>query len=1109
MPNLTGMVKVYPFLFINIGNSCNILPRPVKSLSEMMQIVFIPTTNSSNAKPSIIPKVSSVTKQKCLAAIKWLQTNNPRYSDVEIANDFLMEPEYNMEIDETVSADNLNRYNPSHGVKTLNTLNEKKSNPGEFHEEEEEIHTFQQRGYEVEEITRSCLFTSHLEKETSETIALSGSINTWLNHSTKGLTAVVHEKDPLKFQENMQWIIDCYPTLFPEGLTGPNANRHIKVEMEDWIQYWLNVYDERYAMHYDFIFALYNLTQRKKVLDCTRYYTLLYFLICRFDVTGFPTIGVTANDIREQLDRLREKKNLNHKGVIQLLQQTRTRGSLVSHSPQRKIVLRANIFGIITMLGWPSFFITFNPNDLYSPILNLRQQKNTPDYEALLKILSSNGHAELPAVFNGNPASCAKYFKRVVESVLENVLGYDDAKKQYRTSMFGNVIAHFGAVEQQQRKQLHLHMIVWVEGLTDYNEFNQKIGNYEYRRKIVTYLNRLVRCSVQNPLQNIENIPNGSRYLCPNLNAETFQETFLQQLDWVQLSSQLHQCTRYHCLKRGRNCRYKFPKPYVANTDYCHAQHKMLYKRNNMFLNNCVPAIAVVGRFNTDIQFLPGNGDPRIARYIAYYCSNYTSKEESSNIHLLHYMNQKLADIQKYQPEVGKDNQRLFGSLLSKTVQKFAAANDVGAVEVASTLLGFSDHYTNFRFRSIDWKNWDLWLCTQLGDSYTRHTYHFKRYKESVYCAVLQRTMDTSDTLPIDLTHEVFDMKEKYLKRHCKLENFSIYEIESLFQFKMYPRDDEDLPANFYPLNDHDIEGDYVKGHQEIPNPVVPSLPWFNAKSRTHGVGTESFARIMCLLFRPFRSAVDLFDPQHDIFLAIYERWKEKLNTGKPPFLYMNNLEKNGIVACEASTEAVRRQCENMVMEYANKESDETLQWHQIQYHLPTFQLQNGSKNTAKEVIRNIVLLQLDIDAQKQERKKGHALYPLTNVYHLELVDYYDIILEHLNKSRTNSTCDKQWKVVNRVAMHIYNTTKKVIQEPLRMLVHGEGGTGKSWIIKVIQDILKLCNVEFCTGAPTGRAALGVNGDTIDSLFGFSYNGLLSKCNSQYHRNAKMYPSSA
>ena len=766
-----------------------------------------------------------------------------------------------------------------------------------------------------------------------------------------------------------------------------------------------------------------------------------------------------------------------------MLSNTRTKGSLISHTSQRKLVLRANIYGIIVKFGWPTFFVTLNPNDLYSPILNLHNAKEE-EYNNLLDRLVDE-KSEQSAFFNSNPVKCAKYFHSVVETFLKNILGWDDKEREYSKSMFGTVVSHFGVVEQQQRKQLHIHMLIWVDGLTDYDDFLESMENEKYSRSIIDYLNRLMSCSMRKSSESLKSEKDGRQYLCPELETD-FYKIFDEQLDWIQMSAQVHICSTYHCLKRKNKCRYNFPKALSENSTFDKNLKTISLRRNNYFLNTCLAPVGVVGRFNTDIQFLPGNGDPRIARYIACYISNYTSKEEASTVHLLEYMNKKLADIQTYRPEIIENEKKLFGSLLSSTVQKFAASNDVGAVEVASTLLDLPDHYTNFFFSSINWKNWDLWLCRELKGKYDCHSYSRLQDTKNQYFTHLQRSFAAEKNL--SNLYELFDMKNRYLKRNTRLEFLSLYEIETKYQFKCYSCND-DLPDNFFLLRGEDInnmDNVLIYGHQEQKYESVPTLPWFNTKSTAHGVGTEGFARIMMLLFRPFRTGTDLYSHPGKLFLELYDDWKSRINVNSIPYKYMIHLEKDGNVMKEAATERVRNMVQNTVVKFSAQDSSEQIiEWRRVEFHLP----QMVSKVTARQMIKNTIMAQKELDESFLNRGKTHFLYPITNTsIEVQRDSYYcrEKLLEILENEKTNSTCNKQWKVVTYIANHIYqNSLKKEIQ-PVRMLILGEGGTGKSWIIRVIQKLFSAVNIPYCTAAPTGRAALGVNGDTIDSLYGFS-----------------------
>ncbi len=81
---------------------------------------------------------------------------------------------------------------------------------------------------------------------------------------------------------------------------------------------------------------------------------------------SYPRNSITKDILQEQLQRLKEKKSLTNPDVIRLLQSARHTGAVIPFSPFRKMVLRSNIFAIISEIGWPAFFITLNPNDLSS-----------------------------------------------------------------------------------------------------------------------------------------------------------------------------------------------------------------------------------------------------------------------------------------------------------------------------------------------------------------------------------------------------------------------------------------------------------------------------------------------------------------------------------------------------------------------------------------------------------------------------------------------------------------------------------------------------------------------------------------------------------------------
>ena len=80
----------------------------------------------------------------------------------------------------------------------------------------------------------------------------------------------------------------------------------------------------------------------------------------------------------------------------------------------------------------------------------------------------------------------------------------------------------------------------------------------------------------------------------------------------------------------------------------------------------------------------------------------------------------------------------------------------------------------------------------------------------------------------------------------------------------------------------------------------------------------------------------------------------------------------------------------------------------------------------------------------------------------------------------------QQREVYNHITHHYDHN----IAEPPRLLILGTAGTGKSYVIKCLQQVLH----NFCTVlAPTGVAALNISGSTIHSFFHFANTNTMAR----------------
>jgi hypothetical protein len=133
------------------------------------------------------------------------------------------------------------------------------------------------------------------------------------------------------------------------------------------------------------------------------------------------------------------------------------------------------------------------------------------------------------------------------------------------------------------------------------------------------------------------------------------------------------------------------------------------------------------------------------------------------------------------------------------------------------------------------------------------------------------------------------------------------------------------------------------------------------------------------------------------------------------------------------------------------------------------------------------------IEVIKKNRKKHHITRD--NNYgheiHLKSLQRLTDIVSKMNNDQRDA--------FNVICAHLTgDDIAKTAENPkgqLRMMLSGEGGTGKSFLIEAIDLFTKLYfptpkGSEHGTciiGAPTGKAALNVNGHTIENLFNFPF----------------------
>lgn len=237
-----------------------VLPRSYESLNELLQIVFIQSSEKDDIV-SRLPRVNVIRKQETKKALEWLIANNRLYADVETDYTVLKDEEYITPTSRTVKSDSHDIHIPSHS---------------KFEISENHVRVRLYRGTEQEEFSSSGLFIAPVDEQRAQHIQVEASLNTWIKHSNSefGLNASIYADSYMKVWEDLEWVLKSYPQLFPFGMTGPMTERKHAVSFEQWVRYLLLIKDDRFRKHYEFIFHMYNIIQRRKVYKNCRYGTL-------------------------------------------------------------------------------------------------------------------------------------------------------------------------------------------------------------------------------------------------------------------------------------------------------------------------------------------------------------------------------------------------------------------------------------------------------------------------------------------------------------------------------------------------------------------------------------------------------------------------------------------------------------------------------------------------------------------------------------------------------------------------------------------------------------------------------------------------------------------
>jgi hypothetical protein len=290
-----------------------------------------------------------------------------------------------------------------------------------------------------------------------------------------GYIQIPHDRDPAnEFKQDSLLFPMIYPTLFPYGIGGPEDSQRLQtLSLKRHFKHLLNLADKRFQEHPSFLFTAFNILQRREML----LHTSLKVKKSNFESVAAQFASVSPAVVESVSERVANggstaPQNEEERKVLNLLKQVNAIAATVPGSSAARVTTRNEIRGLMIEKGLPSFYITINPADVYSPIVKFLAGSEI-DVDSLLP-------GDVPEYWDQsvlvakNPVVAARFFNLHTKAFIATILGYDPEHKNLDGGILGVVDAYYGCVEAQGRGTLHCHMLVWVKGGLNPNEIKRR-----------------------------------------------------------------------------------------------------------------------------------------------------------------------------------------------------------------------------------------------------------------------------------------------------------------------------------------------------------------------------------------------------------------------------------------------------------------------------------------------------------------------------------------------------------------------------------------------------------------------------------------------------------
>ena len=251
-------------------------------------------------------------------------------------------------------------------------------------------------------------------------------------------------------------LMKAFPLQFPYG-HGSHEDFDYKSSENGYLKHLLDLSIPAFH-HADFVLTIHNMFERSRALTGSIWQVM----------GGKEKCDVTEEELNQAISRKLKGLPDKHGKGSNFLKSVRSVKRNMAHSNEAASAAQAKFFTLSHHYGCPKVLLTVSFDDsLDIRIKALSGEEKVMDWMEHLEGLEANDLAdemdELNLLRYKYPGLCSYNFEELLDVVLEKVVGDNELNE----GVFGKLDAYGLAVEEQGRKTLHAHILIYIRGWND------------------------------------------------------------------------------------------------------------------------------------------------------------------------------------------------------------------------------------------------------------------------------------------------------------------------------------------------------------------------------------------------------------------------------------------------------------------------------------------------------------------------------------------------------------------------------------------------------------------------------------------------------------------